>query len=204
MKKFFASFLPLLCLTLLLSTTATAAYTPSSTEDDSSTLSMTLQNNKKTTNPSTFSSVTSHEVGQKYVFDEDDEGNIYYIVVSESTEAPAGRSTTGTSKTTYKTIDIMHKNILGMDVKDITVDLTCSWTSDGTNSSIQNLHGQYTIHNNKYSCVWTNEYKMAEFDYHRLSLEVDNGKNTYVFAPCAYLFWSETPPWVLIDYLIYE
>lgn len=127
----------------------------------------------------------SLQIGQPEIISQDESGTTYITLVKQDTEVNNSStvSRAGVNKTETYRLNLTHENMFGQTVVGAYVDLECPWVSNGKNSYIKNLHGEYTIKNNNYRLSWNDDYKKAEDDYHSLGLDVtrDTFSETVVF-----------------------
>lgn len=132
-----------------------------------------------------------------------DVSGITYLTVEEkkTTDLGTSKSEVGTTAITNMTLNIKHKNWLGVVSVAVEIRMKCTWYKSGTNSYIMGLGGTYTIYNSSYSCSWNSSYNQSSATYHTRGLDVSNNSNFVTFVFDAALITTNNPPVVNMGYI---
>lgn len=183
---------------LALMAPAFAADFTSTETADSSTASTETQLQITSYNTQSFN---LQNVGDTHILMEDEDGVLFIELIDEY-ETRSNISRAGTTVDTTKKYNVTYKNWLGFEKVAVKIIATATWIDNGAKSYIQNLHGEYSVENNDYSCAWDNEYNYASDSYHTLVLDVYYGIYTVPYMLSATLTFTDTActvPFVLVD-----
>lgn len=184
----------------LLSTTALAFDNKNITAINSCTFSTGAQTK---TMPQNMEGFNLQNVGDTHILEEDENG-ILYIELIEKSETVSGISRAGTKKDASKTYNVYYKNLFGQTKVAVEITSTATWVDNGAKSYIENLHGEYVVKNDDYSCAWNNEPDsvIASDFLHRLILDVYHGISTCSYSLTASLAFTDiecTQPKIIMD-----
>lgn len=197
MKKSVSAFLSLVML-FALTVPAFAAENNSSAASDSYTATAETQPKMM---PRSFHSFNLQNVGDTCILMEDEEG-VLFIELTGEYETVSNISRAGTTVDTTKSYNVYYKNWLGSKKVAVEITAAATWIDNGANSYIKNLHGEYSIKNDDYSCAWDDAYKTAGNYFHYLVLDIYHGSTTCTYSLSASMSFTDaacTVPKVLVD-----
>lgn len=197
MKKLISAFMSIVMLLALMVPAFAADFTSTETAD-SSTASTETQLQITPYNTQSFN---LQNVGDTHILMEDEDG-VLFIELTNEYETRSNISRAGTTVDTTKEYNVTYKNWLGIEKVAVKITATATWIDNGAKSYIQNLHGEYSIQNDDYSCAWDDEYKKASDYFHTLLLDIYYGTYTAPYILSAELSFTDaacTVPFVVVN-----
>lgn len=197
MKKLISAFMSIVMLFALMVPAFAADFTSTETADSSTASTETqLQ-----TTPYNTQSFNLQNVGDTHILMEDEDG-VLFIELTDEYETRSNISRAGTTVNTTKNYNVTYKNWLGIEKVAVQITATATWIDNGSESYIQNLHGEYSVKNNDYSCAWDDNLKAANDYYHALALAVYNGIYETLFMLSATMGFKDiatmTNPYIVV------
>lgn len=197
MKKIVSAFLSLMML-FALTIPALATEGGSAATADSNTVNADSQPRAI---PRGIRSFDLQDVGDTHILMEDESG-VLSIELTDESETVSNITRAGTTKETSKSYTVYYTTLLGGKKAAVEITATATWISNGANSYIQNLHGEYSVKNSDYSCAWDDSYKTASDYLHYLVLDIRHGSTTCSYSLSATMAFTDaacTIPKVTVD-----
>lgn len=188
MKKISALLLVVLVSVTLLSTTAFAFDNKNIIATNSCAFSAEAQTQSL---PRNIEGFKLQNVGDTHILAEV-EGGVLYIELIDKSETVSSMSRAGTTKDNSMTYNVYYKNLLGQTKVAAEITSTATWVDNGAKSYIKNLHGEYVVKNNDYSCAWDNDSVIASDLLHRLVLDIYHNISTCSYALYASIYFTDT------------
>lgn len=113
-------------------------------------------------------------IGQEFEVATFDDGTVLYAVLVETTD---GKTRSSNQKTTSMNYMFYTEGWFGIKKDAFSVNLVCTWYSNGLDSSISNLHGTWTKYDDSFSLSWDKDSNYVAQCLHAMTLNIIH-KNT--------------------------
>lgn len=197
MKKLVSTFLSIV---MLFALTAPAFATESNSTATADSCTTTTETQSQII-PRNIQSFNLQNVGDTQILTEDEEG-VLFIELTDEHETVSNVARAGITREVERNYTIYHKNWLGNQEAVVEVTAKVTWIDNGANSYIQNLHGEYNVKNDDFSCVWNSDYQHSSDYLHYLTLDIYHGVDIYVYMLSASLVFTDadcTIPKIIMD-----